>query len=382
MARKALKRGNGEGTLRERSDGRWEAIYTLGYGPDGRLKRKSVYGRTQAEAIAKLDALKQQITSGTYTDNRLRLDAYLDQWLDHKKRNLKPSTHAKYAYCVEHAKNQIGGTPLKKVKPLHIQNAIANIADTAGTPTANNVRRVLHNAFKQALRWQLIARNPVEAVDPLKEEKRQMTLWTVAQAAKFLEHAQVHRLHALFYVAMSTGMRRGELLGLRWSDITGNTIHIRQTLVRAGKELVASTPKTKSGERRIAVADDVLSVLQNHKRRQDAESAEAADIWVGSGLVFADELGDHLEPYTITRALNAIAKTAKIPAMRFHDLRHLHASMCIRNGMDPKTLADRLGHARASFTLDTYTHLFQDRQEAPPVSLNAFLTRKNDRATN
>lgn len=367
------RRGHGEGSLYQRNDGRWAGVVTVGFTSEGKQKRKTVYGKTQAEALAKLDEVKRQITSGAFNDKRLKVSDYLAQWLEHKSRSIKPSTKSKYEYCVGHIKRHIGGLQLAKVKPLHVQAMVSAVADDAGVPTANNCRRVLFNAFRQAVRWQVAVRNPAEAVDPLKEERRDMTLWTAEQAAKFLDCARSHRLYALFYVAMATGMRRGEILGLRWSDIDGNTISVRQTLVRAGKELVVSTPKTKTGERRIAVASDLLSVLAAQETLQEAERAQALDAWTDSGLVFTNEIGEHLQPHAITRGLTTLAKKAEIPTLRFHDLRHLHASMCIRNGMDPKSLADRLGHARASFTLDTYTHLFQNGQTSSPLGLTKLL---------
>ena len=376
------RRAHGEGSVYKRSDGRWAGAVPIGYTSEGRLRRKTVYGKTQAEALAKLEEVKRQIHSGAFNDSRIKVAEYLDQWLEHKMRSVKPSTHAKYQYCVEHVKRHIGGSVVTKLKPLHVQAALAKIADDSGVPTANNFRRVLFNALKQAVRWQIAARNPVEAVDPLPEIRKEMALWTAGQAAAFLDHALTHRLHALFYVAMATGLRRGEIMGLRWSDIGANTLQVRQTIVRAGKELVVTTPKTKSGERRVGIAPDVLAVLDGHRERQQAEKAQARDAWASTGLVFTDKLGRFLQPHTITRCLQAIALAANVPAIRFHDLRHLHASMCIRSGMDPRALADRLGHARASFTLDTYAHLFEERVQPIVADLSGLLSANSDPTAN
>ena len=149
------RRAHGEGSVFQRADGRWSGAVTIGFTTDGRQKRKTVDGRTQAEALAKMDEVKRQIHSGAFNETRLKVAAYLDQWLEHKKRTLKPSTYVKYQYCVEHVKEHIGGSIVTKLKPLHVQAALSKIADGSGVPTANNCRRVLFNALKQAVRWQI-----------------------------------------------------------------------------------------------------------------------------------------------------------------------------------------------------------------------------------
>ena len=168
----AKRRAHGEGSVFQRADGRWSGAVTVGFAADGRQKRKTVYGRTQAEALAKLEEVKRKIHSGAFSDTRLKLADYLDQRLEHKKRSLKPSTYAKYEYCVEHVKEHIGGSITTKLKPLHVQAALSKIADVSGVPTANNCRLVSSNALKQAVRWQIAIRNPVEAVDPCRKAPR------------------------------------------------------------------------------------------------------------------------------------------------------------------------------------------------------------------
>lgn len=148
---------------------------------------------------------------------------------------------------------------------------------------------------------------------------------------------------------MATGLRRGELLGLRWDDIKGNVLHVKRALVKAKGELELSTPKTAKGTRRVSLSPDVLVMLLQHRQLQDAERLHS---WPDSGLVFVSEIGTPLNPDNLTRLRKQLMKAAKVPEVRLHDLRHLHASMAIKSGVDPKVLADRLGHARASFTLD------------------------------
>lgn len=177
---------------------------------------------------------------------------------------------------------------------------------------------------------------------------------------------------------MATGLRRGELLGLRWEDIKGSALYIRQSHVKAKGKLVLSTPKTAKSERRVSLSPDVLEVLLQHRQLQDAERLPS---WPDSGLVFVSEVGTPLNPDNVTRLRKQLMKAANVPVARLHDLRHLHASIAIKGGMDPKVLADRLGHARASFTLDVYTYLFEEQRANSAVSLLDFLRQTQRKAT-
>lgn len=194
-----------------------------------------VYGKTQAEAREKLEALKRRVAEGTVTDTNLTVRAYLEQWLTYKEGQVKPRTAELYRHLSEYyIMPRLGRKRLDKLTPLDVQGMVTDVATSGGTRTANMCRTVLFSALKQAIRWQLLARNPVEAVDALKDAPREMTLWTPEEVVHFLNTARPTRLYALFYLALSTGMRRGELLGLRWEDVKGSIVSIRQTLVPVG----------------------------------------------------------------------------------------------------------------------------------------------------
>ena len=375
--RRNTRRGKGEGSVFEQPNGTWRGKVTVGYTEEGKQRFRWVSGKTQAEVLVKVAEIKQRLANGTFSDTKLTVRCYLDQWLEDKERHIKPSTHESYEYAASCLSPHIGGTRLDKLTPLHIQTALNKIADSRGKAAANKSRRVLYNAFKQAVRWGLVHRNPVEAVDVHKEERTELTLWTPEEAARFLDATRPHRLYALFYLGMATGLRRGELLGLRWEDIKGNVLHVKQALVKAKGKLELSTPKTVKGTRRVSLSPDVLEVMLLHQQRQDAERLAS---WPDSGLVFVSETGTPLNPDNLTRLRKQLMKDAKVPRVRLHDLRHLHASMAIKSGMDPKVLADRLGHSRASFTLDVYTHLFEEQRVNAAVSLLDFLP-KSDPAT-
>ena len=373
----AKKRAHGEGTISKRKDGRWEGRVSVGYNETGTPKRRAIYGRTQAEVKKKLDVLKQQVDAGTYTDTRLTVAAFLERHLAEKARDLKPSTLEQYEICVRRCiVPRIGMVKLDKLTPMQVQILIGEVRDASGTARAAKCRTVLFSAYRQAIRLQLVMRNPVEAVDPIPAKPREMSLWEAEEAARFLNAACEHRLYAFFYVTMATGLRRGELLGLRWRDVENSTIHVRQAYVKVGSKLILSTPKNRNAFRSVALSSDVLEVLFHHRKRQEAERLNLGDLWPDSDLVFTSEVGTPLNPDNLKRVRNALMDEAGVTRVTLHNLRHLHASVAIEGGMDAKMLAERLGHSRASFTLDRYTHLFESQRARSAVSLTDWLTPK------
>jgi integrase len=378
----AKNRAHGEGTITQRKDGSWQGQLSLGTTADGKRRRKTVYGSTKQEVREKLEQLKRTVADGTYSDTRPVVSDYLDRWLNEKARTLKASTLEEYKRCVhQHIIPRVGSIKLDKLTPLQAQTLVGEIADHSGASTANKSRVVLLSAYRQAIRWKLVAVNPVDAVDPLPEQKRDMKLWTPQQGQVFLATAEEHRLFAFFYLAMSTGLRRGELLGLRWQDVTRNALLIRETRVKVKGKLQVETPKTSKGTRRVTISPDVLTVLGNHRKRLESERE---DSWPQTyrDLVFLSEAGTPMNPDNLRRLQNSLMDKAGVPRVRLHDLRHLHGSVCINNGMDPKALAERLGHSRASFTLDRYVHLFDEQREKEAVSINDWLSTASDESEN
>ena len=370
------KRAHGEGTITKRKNGYWMGQLSLGYKDDGTRNRKSVYGKTQREVREKLEEIKQQFNSGTLPSTKHTMRTYLQQWLDEKERQVKARTAFDYRYDVEkYILPRLGQVRLDKLTPLHVQTMMSSVADEVSADRANKCRARLNNALGQAVRWQLLPRNPVEAVDKLKHERQEMQLWTPQQAANFLDTAKGHRLYPLFYVAMAAGLHSCELLGLRWQDVRDGSLYIRHTFVRVGSKLVSETTKTAKGKRRVAISPDVVEVLEQHRLSQRAEAERFGEAWPESDLVFVSTVGTPLSPDNLRRLRHQLMEKAGVPRVKLHELRHLHSSICIANGMDPKMLADRLGHSRASFTLDVYTHLFEEQRAASAVSLLNFLPK-------
>lgn len=374
----AKRRAHGEGSLYQRkSDGRWVGTLTVGYDDEGKQRRLVVYGATQRKAREKLDKLREQYNSGTLSETRQSVAQYLHHWLEAKSRTVRPRTLELYADLIRlHIRPRIGHVRLDRLKPLQVQQMVNAIHDDVGASTANKARRVLHGALKQAVKWQMIPRNVVEAVEPLPEPRREMVIWSPEEARRFLDTAKTHRLYAAFYLAMATGLRRGEILGLRWDDLVGNALHIRRTLTTRGGKPVWSTPKTAKGERLVIVPADALAVLEEHRRRQAEERyliRGLGEPWADDTLVFANTRGDVTTPTAFQHHWKRLQEKANVPEARLHDLRHLHVSLLVQQGFDPRTIADRVGHADASFTLRRYAHMFEQQRKAAAVDLEKLL---------
>jgi integrase len=364
------KRADGEGTISKRPDGRWQGQISLGYKLDGTRNRKTVYGRTQKEVRQKLDQLKYQVASGDYTSNNMTVAEYLEHWHREKSRNWKARTVELYKHNIRHSINPVlGHLKLSTLSPLHVQCMVGEIADSGRVRTANMCRSLLYSALKQAIRWGYITRNVVEAVDPLKEEPKEPELWTPKQTMQFLEVISSHRLYAAFYLLITTGLRRGELLGLRWEDVQGDSLRVEQSLTLVGNDPVLSTPKTKRGRRRVGIALDVQHELLKHKQRQEAERAFLGASWTDTGLAFVSEIGTAVHPRNFSRTWYRLQEQAGLPRARIHDLRHLHISLLIWRGFDAKTIADRVGHTDPAFTLRRYTHLFEAQRRQAALSM-------------
>lgn len=306
-------------------------------------------------------------------------------WLEHIEPNLKPRTIHDYRYSVErYIIPTLGRQMLSELKPLHIQALVNEVAKNSGARTANLCRMRLLSALKQAIRWDLIRHFPVDVVQSVKETKREQIIWNPEEAIRFLAAARPHRLYALFYVAMATGLRHGELLQLRWEDLEGAILWVRKS-------------KTAKGVRRVSLSPDVVEAFEEHRQRQNGEKAQLGDSWVDPGLVFASAIGTTLNRRNVTRLRHNLIAAAKkkwqkeaqdlgneealkrleagdlMRRATLHDLRHLNVSIRRKMGQDAKLIADQIGHADPALTMRLYTHLFEEDRLAAGVNLKTAL---------
>jgi integrase len=357
------KRGNGEGSIHRRKGGGWCAQYTV-YTANGR-KRKTLYGKTRQEVAAKLTTGLSDREDGVIFDAKnLTIGEYLDRWLkDSVERNVGPRTLSNYQLQVrQHLRPALGQVKLKALSPAHIQGLYRSKLDAGLAPSSvRYIHAVLHRALKQALRWGLVPRNASESVDLPRLGKEEVEVLLPYEVRAFLDAAREDRLEALYVVAVTVGLRRGELLGLRWTDLELDgepKLRVGRQLQRmrdgSGRRFVA--PKGGKG-RTIRLPARTVEALKAHRARQAQARLKAGSLYQDGGLVFASEIGTPLEPSNIDRrSFKPLLEKAGLPDIRFHDLRHTCATVLLSQGVNPKFVQELLGHADIKLTLGTYSH--------------------------
>jgi integrase len=355
------KRANGEGSISQHPDGRWWARLTLADG-----KRKAYYGKTRREVQQKLTAaLRDQQQGLPVVGERQTFGEYLSWWLETCKRpRLRPNTYRRYSDLARlHITPRLGKVPLSKLTPQHLTDLYGRRLDAGlSRRSVQFIHAVAHGALKQALRLNLIARNPAAAVDAPRPERREMQVLTPAQAQALLTTAEGHRLEALFVLALTTGMRMGEILALRWRDVDldARRLHVRATLQRVNGAWSFAEPKTAKSRRSIVLSARAILALRSHRARQLAEIAQAGDLWVSYDLVFPGRTGAPLSQTNFAQQhLHPLLKRAGLPLIRPHDLRHSCGTILLKGGKHPKYVQELLGHSQIGMTLDTYSHVIE-----------------------
>lgn len=366
----AKRRANGEGSIRKRKDGRWEGRYTAGRDPEtGKVVYKNVLGKTQAEVKEKL---KRAIEENTQLDFSRAGEYTVGQWMDIwfencAKVKVRPSSHQTYrGYIDHHIKPYIGDLPLGKLTTLDLQRLYKKLlgdgrverTESKKQPkglspkTVRNINQVISSALTFAKEQKLIISNPTDGCSLPKLEHREMKTLTAEQLQSFLREAKESGVYEMYYIELATGLRRGELLGLKWEDIdfTTSVIHIRRQVARINGEIIEAPLKTKNSYRTVSIGADAVGILIQQKEKSYSE------------YVFPSPTGGPMSPDSILHMLHRVLKRAGLPKVRFHDLRHTFATLALQNGVDVKTVSGMLGHYSAGFTLDTYAHVTTQAQ--------------------
>lgn len=354
------KRGNGEGTIFQRADGRWSAVITIGRNATGKQVRKTVYGMTRNEVAEKLTRLQGQKLDGTLSDApRMILAGWLARWLDdYAAQSVRASTLASYRQIVKlHIDPHIGGVNLQKLHAVQVQGLYSKLQRAKKSPRLiQMVHAVLHRALGRAVKLGLVRLNACHAVERPRVPKHEIKPLEADQISKLLKAAEGDRLEALYVLAISTGMRQGELFGLKWQDIDteAGTLSVRRTLLEMGKGFIENEPKTRAGSRCVSLPSMAVEALRDHRKRMLVEG------FAGVEWVFCSSDGSPLRRGNVSRrSLNPILERAGIQHIRFHDLRHASASMLLSKGVHPKVVQERLGHSQIGITLDIYSHVLQ-----------------------
>jgi integrase len=361
-----------KGYFRKRGD-KWSFTVDIGRDPKtGKRKQKTVSGfRTKKEAEAACAELLNQLNKGYYIEaSNQTLGEYLEEWLnDYAKTKVKPSTFKNYRNAVYgRIIPELGKIRLKELKLHHGQKFVNMLVKEGKRPSyVVGLYRILHVALEQAVKLEKIPRNPFDGVEcpSLKREKKKT--WTVEEAKRFLQFAKLDSpiYYMAFLIAIHTGMRKGEVLGLRWQDIDfeRKRLSVTQSLVKVQGKYIISDLKTTSSNRVITLDDVLLSELKKHKALQNQQKLLLGGGYKDLDLVCANEFGDYLSPSTINHKMAQICEKAQVPKIRFHDLRHTHATWLLQLGENVKVVSERLGHSSTTITLDVYSHVTPDMQE-------------------
>jgi integrase len=323
---------------------------------------------TKRAAEKAMQAVLQSIGDGTVVQrSKMTVAEFLDDWLSGQRHRLRATTLASYETAALRVRRGLGAVPLQALTPLQIERFYADLADTGGgakrplaAKTIRNTHVVLRKALADAERLGLVNRNAASAARPPTTAPSEQTTWSTDELKEFFVAIREHRLYAAFVVLATTGMRRGEVLGLRWADVDldGDRLAVVQTLVTVGNDPAFSPPKTARSRRLIYLDAQTVAVLREHRRRQRKERLAAGPGWDSeSDLVFRDELGRLVHPDWFSREFRRVVDEAEARPIRLHDLRHTYATLALKAGVHPKVVSDRLGHATVGITLDLYSHV-------------------------
>lgn len=405
----ARTRGNSEGSMFQRKDGRWCSAVDLGW-ENGKRKRKYLYGNTRKSVADALNrALRDKAQGLPVAVEKQTVEQFLELWLEGSVRpSVRPLTYEQYEQHIRlYINPALGKVQLSKLSAPQIQAFLnhqlkteirpkkkkratedaernpenekapsAQIPAEIKTLSARTVKIslfVLRRALKQAVKWDMAARNVAELVDGPKVEQHEIKPPTFDQVQKVLDVLKGDPFEALFTVCLAVGLRRGEVLGLRWEDIDfeNEEISIKQALQRSGgkysdgedqrSKLHLVPPKSNRGTRTIAMPSCVVSALRGHRARQAEERLQAGSEWCDYGLVFTTKKGTPIEPRRVDAKFKRVLKKAEVPeTFRLHDSRHFAASLLLAQGVHPRTVMEILGHSEIGLTMNTYSHIVPD----------------------
>ena len=374
MARK--RRGSGEGSIYQRKDGRWVASMSLEH-----RKRKYFYGDTRREVQEKLKiALREQQQGTLITAAQQTLKQFLERWVEETyKPTVKPLSYVNYRSVINaHLVPALGHVTLQKLTPEMIQSVCRKKLDEGKKPrTVVYIHKVLQRALEDAVKWGLVARNVAKLVTPPRVERHEVQALTLEQAEKLLEVARGTSLDALLVMALTTGMRRGELLALRWGDIDfeHSMVFVHRTVARIAGGLIEGEPKTKSSRRHIMLPVVAIEALKRHQAQWERMKLTAADSWQDTGAVFCERDGSLIYPDKVLRRFEKLLGQVGLPHMRFHDLRHSAATILLAIGVNPKEVQSRLGHSSITMTMDVYGHVLSSMQHEAVDRIDDFFKK-------
>lgn len=370
------------GHLAQRGKGKWALVLSLGRGEDGRHKQKWIsFHGNKREAQQELARL---IAQGSYQEpSRMTLSDLLDRWFaEIVKPNTRRKTYEMWKGLIRvHIGPDLGYRPLVDVSPLEIQ-AYYRLKMEKGrrdgkrgglsAQTVRHMHTLLHVAFGQAVRWQILTENVLDRVTPPRIPKQRPKTWTTDEAARFLAAATDDEAYPIVLMAALTGLRRGEIFGMRWRavDLHRSIVSVLTTLLVSDSGIfLQDEQKTDGSVRRVDLPPVVVSALYEHKRRQDEHKAKLGPLYRDQDLVFSNPMGLPIHPSNFrNRVWKKLIERAGVPYIPFHGLRHTHATVLLEQGVHPRVVSERLGHSSVEITLDTYSHVLPTMQRAAALA--------------
>ncbi len=368
-------RGKGEGSISQRHNGTWRAQTSTRNG-----KPISSSFKTKVEAQTWLRNMQIQLDQGyDYHGGTISLAEYLPVWLEASKTALREKTAHQYDSIIrKHIIPGIGTIRLNDLRLARIEQFYSElIQSSVGVRSIRIIHSVLHRSLNKAIQYGLVVKNPAHGAALPKYRHAEMQVLDESQVSRFLVAAQGSRYEALYYLAITTGMRQGELFGLQWSDLHWNNgmLYVqRQSQRVAGKGWWFEEPKTKAGRRPVMVGEVTLQKLREHLERQPLQKAVTGSRWQENNLIFPSTIGTPGDPSNLRVDFRKVLEKAGLPMIRFHDLRHTAASIMLNNNIPVITVSKRLGHAKPSTTLDIYGHLYPESQEEAARIMDEIIT--------
>jgi integrase len=368
------RRRNGTGSIYKRKDGIW----TTAISQDG--KRKVFYGRRRQDVEEKLAAVRQNQENGLpISESRTTVEKHFTDWLVAVRPSLRPSTYRGYEGLVRtHIVPEIGSLRLTRLTPERVQKLYTAKLESGLAPaTVVQLHAVLHKSLKTAASWGKVSRNVADLVSRPKIPRRPMKALSPGEASRLLEEARGDRLEAAYAVAVTGGLRQGEILGLRWRnvDLDGAAVEVVSALQKGPEGPVFVEPKTSRSRRRVSLTRTAVEALRRHRAAQNAERLALGEAWEDNDLVFPNEIGEPLSADRLRKAFWRLLSRAGLPHVRFHDLRHTAATLMLGQGVHPKVASEMLGHSTIAITLDLYSHVTPTMQRGAADAIDAALAR-------
>jgi len=370
-----------KGHIRKQSEHSWAVVVDLPRDPaTGKRRQKWITVRgTKRDAQKVLAEVLAELGRGAYAEpSRTTLADYLDQWLEqYAQPSVAPRTYDNYRWNVAHIKRHLGQVPLADLRPAQIQGMYAALLESGLAPkTVHLVHGTLRLALKHAVRWELIPRNPVEQVEPPRVERPEITVLTREQVGLLLEAVRQTRFYIPVLLAVSTGLRRGEVFGLTWDavDLEARVVKVQRSMIRARDgEPVWGPTKTQRSQRVVTLPEFVAAELAEHRRRQDLYRQLLGPKYRDYGLVVCLEDGRAWDTSNFEHSFRRLMDRLGFKGVRFHDLRHTHATLLLEAGVHPKVVQERLGHSQIAVTMDTYSHVLPTIQREAALVLDQLL---------